>query len=263
MKEEKLQQIQQKYTGSHRFDIGTAQTIGKRTYMEDTVMIRGALFDDVDYIAVFDGHNGKDAAIKCMETMHTLIEKDLILSDEYDDHLINVFERMHDIVCEATPSGTTASLVILRNDDIITAHCGDSPIYFLINNELKRIGKGHSPADEDEAEKIKNNGGTVSQDAGGYYRVNGQIAVSRSIGDRALHPPLLCIPDIELHSMDDVRAIIVASDGIDLVPLTYMKEVLNTSFGVDIKAQCIRNKAIEKQSKDNISVVVVHFDRIE
>ena len=111
---------QQKYTGSHRFDIGTAQTIGKRTYMEDTVMIRGALFDDVDYIAVFDGHNGKDAAIKCMETMHTLIEKDLILSDEYDDHLINVFERMHDIVCEATPSGTTASLVILRNDDIIT-----------------------------------------------------------------------------------------------------------------------------------------------
>jgi hypothetical protein len=49
---------------SNRFDIGVADTIGKRKTMEDAVcVVGGAISKNDDLIGVFDGHNGNDASL--------------------------------------------------------------------------------------------------------------------------------------------------------------------------------------------------------
>lgn len=52
-------------TLSARFNVGVAETIGRRTYMEDTHSILGRFgsSDDRDLFMLFDGHNGPEAAI--------------------------------------------------------------------------------------------------------------------------------------------------------------------------------------------------------
>ena len=52
-------------TVSARFNVGIAETIGRRTYMEDahSVLGRFGSSDDRDLFMLFDGHNGPEAAI--------------------------------------------------------------------------------------------------------------------------------------------------------------------------------------------------------
>ena len=244
------------YKSSSRFDIGTSQTIGKRLYMEDTVMVRGQLFDNIDYIAIFDGHNGREAAVKSMEMMHKFLNESLIKTPLCERHLKDVYQQVHDVVCAQTESGTTASVLIIRDNDIVVTHCGDSPVYVLENNKLRKIGVDHTVDCPSEVEMIEKQGGTIV-DVKGIKRINSKIQVTRSIGDRSLHPPLSCVPDVEFVPLENVTSVIVASDGISTVPETVMSELFTQALTPEQQAQFIRNYAFEKDSKDNISVVVV------
>ena len=49
---------------SARLCVGYADTVGRRPSMEDDICIYGNLRgkDDEDYIGIFDGHGGKEAA---------------------------------------------------------------------------------------------------------------------------------------------------------------------------------------------------------
>ncbi|BFU24491.1 protein phosphatase domain containing protein [Entamoeba histolytica HM-1:IMSS-B] len=260
--EEDVLLFKQQYSCSKRFDIGTAQTIGKRVYMEDTLMVKGELYDDIDFIGVFDGHNGQGAAIKSMHTFYSLIDGYTVHSDHVKDHLSKVFEQMHTLVSMSTESGTTASILLIRENDVIICRCGDSPIYVLTtDDEIMKVGKDHNLYDKDEVEMIKQNGGNIVN-VSGVLRVNGKITITRSIGDKQFHPPLSCLPSIDIISLSTIKSILVASDGISVVSEDFLREILLEEFTSDIKAQCVRNNALEKDSKDNISVVVVQIRTI-
>jgi hypothetical protein len=117
-------------------------------------------------------------------------------------------------------SGTTALCAIYRKTEkkLFVGWCGDSQALIARVGNVRQIVKKHSPEDESERKRIEKLGGTVLY-WGNSYRVNGSLAVSRSIGDASHKPYVSAEPDIEVINLDGEEDFIVlgcVSGGIQL-----------------------------------------------
>ena len=237
------------YEPSEHFDIGGAESIGRRPYMEDRICVHCGLTEDADLVGVFDGHNGADAAqIASHELSRFLLET---------ENAQEAFERLHEHVISQTESGTTATVALLSPSTITILHCGDSAAYVCRGGKTIKITDDHNTSNIDELAAVSKAGGTV-EFTNGSSRVNGIISITRSIGDRNLHPPLSCIPDrIEINT-SEVQTMAIMSDGISNVLTTdEIGKVLSDTIAINDKAAMLRNLAVQKKSADNMSVVVV------
>lgn len=109
-------------------------------------------------------------------------------------------------------SGTTASVVALFKDYLLVANVGDSrvvlccsstlmkeknfdtnPQEYLITNPVQ-LTVDHTPYDTGERIAVERRGGYILQD--GVLRVNGKLAVTRSLGDFTLKDVLTSHPDV-------------------------------------------------------------------
>ncbi|KAK6916128.1 PPM-type phosphatase-like domain [Dillenia turbinata] len=109
--------------------------------------------------------------------------------------------------------------------------------------------------------------------SGDVARVNGQLAVSRAFGDKNLKSHLSSDPDIKDADIDqDTELLILASDGLWKVysPLFahVPREVMANQEAVDIArrikdpqkaAKQLATEALNRESKDDISCIVVRF----
>ncbi|KAK7377165.1 hypothetical protein VNO80_02585 [Phaseolus coccineus] len=175
--------------------------------------------------------------------------------------------------------GSTAVVAVISSSHIIVANCGDSRAVLCRGKEPMALSEDHKPNRRDELARIEAAGGKVIQWNG--HRVFGVLAMSRSIGDRYLKPWIIPEPEVRfLPRTKDDECLILASDGLwdvmtneevcDLarrrIVLWYKKNGLEQPSsergeGVDPAAQAaaeyLSNRALQKGSKDNITVIVV------
>ncbi|BFU22298.1 protein phosphatase domain containing protein [Entamoeba histolytica HM-1:IMSS-B] len=249
-----IELIKHEYQPSKRYEIGISQTIGKNDRMQDTANVLGELFPNIDIIGIFDGHNGEEAARYCLISMKN--EFNCLNPKDCEHQLPQIFESIHNNISSQTISGTTASICIIRSDDVVLAHVGDSPIYFYENGHLTRMTQNHSATFEKE--RIIASGGKVIN-IKGVDRVNGQINLSRSLGDKLLQPPLTYKPDISIHSLS-MKYIVIVTDGVtDSLSDSEMEIILSQPLSPDQIAATIRNNAFINGSVDNISVIVIQI----
>jgi protein phosphatase 2C len=174
--------------------------------------------------------------------------------------------------------GSTAVVALVSPTHIIVANSGDSRAVLCRGKTAVPLSVDHKPDREDEYARIEAAGGKVINWMGS--RVCGVLAMSRSIGDRYLKPSI--IPDPELTFSPRVRedeCLILASDGLwDVISNEEVCEVArrrillwhrkngenpltNQGEGPDPASQAaaeyLSKLAIQKGSKDNISVIVV------
>nr|CAM84281.1 abscisic insensitive 1B [Populus tremula] len=174
--------------------------------------------------------------------------------------------------------GSTAVVAIICSSHIIVANCGDSRAVLCRGKEPMALSVDHKPNREDEYAWIEAAGGKVIQWNG--HRVFGVLAMSRSIGDRYLKPWIIPEPEVMFipRARED-ECLILASDGLwdvmsneeacDLARkriLVWHKKngvalSSSRSEGIDPAAQAaaefLSNRALQKGSKDNITVIVV------
>lgn len=102
-------------------------------------------------------------------------------------------------------SGTTASVAIVfpETDHLLIAHVGDSRAVVCCHitaeaSEAIALTVDHTPYDSDEALAVAKRGGNIVRGDGshGVLRVDGKLAVTRSLGDSAFHNVISPIPDI-------------------------------------------------------------------
>ncbi|KAL3500811.1 hypothetical protein ACH5RR_039904 [Cinchona calisaya] len=174
--------------------------------------------------------------------------------------------------------GSTAVVALVCSSHIIVANCGDSRAVLYRGKEPMALSVDHKPNREDEYARIEAAGGKVIQWNG--HRVFGVLAMSRSIGDRYLKPWIIPDPEVMfIPRTKDDECLILASDGLwDVITneevcdmarkriLLWHKKngvslPLGRGEGIDPAAQaaaeCLSNRAIQKGSKDNITVIVV------
>ncbi|XP_073136260.1 protein phosphatase 2C 7-like [Henckelia pumila] len=174
--------------------------------------------------------------------------------------------------------GSTAVVAVVCSSHIIVSNCGDSRAVLYRGKEAVALSVDHKPNREDEYARIEASGGKVIQWNG--HRVFGVLAMSRSIGDRYLKPWI--IPDPEVLFMPRARddeCLVLASDGLwdvltnEEVCEAARKRILiwhkkngtqplaERGAGVDPASQSaaeyLSNLALQRGSKDNISVIVV------
>lgn len=163
---------------------------------------------------------------------------------------------------------------------LITANVGDSRAVLCRNGTALDLTRDHKPNDPIEKERIYQRGGTVVwhgpvDNQGepvehlGLYRVNGNLALSRAVGDRSERPAVTADPELSVVQiqMECDEFIILATDGLwDALSSTdavsFVRKLLEMSHNDeslerDSIAGLIVEEALRRGSFDNITVIIV------
>ncbi|KAL8170302.1 hypothetical protein V2J09_022106 [Rumex salicifolius] len=297
-------------------------------------------------LAVFDGHNGAEASDMASKllmeylVLHTyflldatfasLLKKPIrrltdINNDNFErdqDQDQNFFDQSRYKVAwtEASKynldSGSTATVILIADDQILVANLGDSKALICSENDLspadakaillrlcqqkrrnglvkrfkecgdlemmtssgltylsvKELTRDHRPNRDDEKSRVEKYGGYVVE-WGGVPRINGQLSISRAIGDVSFKSfgvtsapevtdwqPLTANDSYLVAASDGVFETLDAQDVCDLLWEAQNENPLKSKFSPACSyslADCVVNTAFEKGSRDNIASIVV------
>jgi serine/threonine protein phosphatase PrpC len=253
------------------------QVQGGREYMEDVVDIKEKFWNDMDFYAVYDGHAGDKVAIFLKTHLRNHLTEyldqtngDVIQSLKMTfAQIANKLDGLH----FAMQTGSAALVVVKNKKHVWVANCGDcrAIMKYFDGRTYKsaQITKDHKPNDPDERARIESVGGMILQDPFGTWRVNGNLALSRSFGDLYLAPAVTWAPEIYHFGItQDMRAVIMASDGIwdtvgnqEAVNIATHEIQNNMMYDHEnvLQQVCkqITHTAQRKGSGDNISIIFI------
>ncbi|KAG0174105.1 Protein phosphatase 2C 2 [Apophysomyces sp. BC1015] len=180
---------------------------------------------EASFFGVYDGHGGSSVAKYTGQALHRHIrESKHFDKNEYREALKDGFmaldkELSQDKSFEFDPSGCTAVTALVTPDNrIFVANAGDSRSVISVNGESKALSYDHKPVNRLESQRIIAAGGFVE-----FGRVNGNLALSRAIGDFEFKqnehlPPeeqiVTCDPDVIEHEISgEDEFFVLACDG--------------------------------------------------
>ncbi|KAH9600686.1 PPM-type phosphatase domain [Trypanosoma melophagium] len=269
------------------FDVAVGEMQGWRLNMEDEHVIdvtfpNGAEDSKEGLFCVFDGHSGKECATKCREWFPKIARAHI--TKRADDTTVVDFDSMYmqiDKLLEAQlgdDSGCTAVTVHITPDFITCASVGDSRAVLCRSGAAFALAHDHKPENADERARIEAAGGAVSEN-----RVNGQLAMSRAMGDfsykqqkerDAREQLVIAVPDVIQTPREAGDAFVVlACDGIfdvltneELVEIVLMKKSEgknNTQICEEICRECLApvsedtGRIARAEGTDNMTIMIV------
>ncbi|KAJ3342914.1 Protein phosphatase 2C 1 [Gonapodya sp. JEL0774] len=257
------------------FEVGFAEDRNKRCRrtMEDAHAFHYN-FSGVDgdgFFAIYDGHAGKAAADWCGNNLHGVLanvlaenpsmpvpqalHKTFLLTDE------RLAER------KGLHSGCTAVVSLLRTETrptkdggtskkrvLYTANVGDARVVLCRGGRAIRLTYDHKGSDPTEQGRIADCGGFVMNN-----RVNGILAVTRSLGDLSMKDLITGAPfTTEVELVDEDEFFILACDGVwDVCTDDNACRLIRSIPSPQDAADMLLQHALENWSTDNLSVVVV------
>ncbi|CAN8230247.1 unnamed protein product [Cochlearia groenlandica] len=293
--------------------LGYASLQGLRDEMEDDIVIRSEAVDDCfSYAAVFDGHAGSTSVKFLREELYkecvgalqvgsllsggdfTAIKEALIKAfEKVDRNLLEWLEKNG----EEDESGSTATVMFIRNDVSFIAHIGDSCAVLSRSGQIEELTDSHRPygsskAAIQEMKRIREAGGWIVNG-----RICGDIAVSRAFGDIRFKTKknemlkkgvvegrwsekfvsrvefkgdmVVATPDIYQVSLtSDAEFIILASDGLwDYMKssevVSFVREQLRKHGNVQLACEALAQVALDRRSEDNISIIIADLGKTE
>lgn len=219
---------------------------------------------ELGLFAIYDGHLGDSVPAYLQKHLFHNIIKDEEFWTDTNRSILKAYERTDQAILSHNPDlgrgGSTAVTALLVNGrKLWVANVGDSRAVLSKRGQAIQMSIDHEP--NTERDSIETKGGFVSNMPGDVARVNGQLAVSRAFGDKNLKTHLRSDPDIRTADIDsDTDFLILASDG--------LWKVMSNQEAVDIAkktkdpmraAKQLATEALDRDSKDDISCVVVRF----
>eukprot|EP01063_Lacrimia_lanifica_P032837 TRINITY_DN5681_c0_g3_i1.p1 TRINITY_DN5681_c0_g3~~TRINITY_DN5681_c0_g3_i1.p1 ORF type:complete len:1287 (+),score=226.01 TRINITY_DN5681_c0_g3_i1:186-4046(+) len=177
------------------------------------------------YAAVFDGHEGFDAAEAC----RTLLHHNLLRSDHYPHNMkqamTEAYVTAHEHALKRaqfnnTKSGTCAVTALVLQGALTVGNVGDSrACLYMRDGSMDEMSMLHRCTEPKEREGVIARGGTVV-DVQGTLRVNGICNVTRSIGFPPCAGYVLHTPHVEQRALTgEEDFLVLASPGLwDVVP---------------------------------------------
>lgn len=160
-------------------------------------------------------------------------------------------------------SGSTMEFIVLNsNGHTIVSHLGDSKtVIYGTNGEVFYENIEQRPSLRSEVERLREEKVTIRK-----MRTAGILAMTRSLGDVQVkgvsHVPTNDILDLDLTS-DTNKWIVIGCDGVwDEMELKSVGELLKKANNAQEAATFIRDEALERNSSDNISVLVVDLHSV-
>lgn len=253
-----------KYTSVNSVGISHDRNARFRRSMEDEHVIVDGFGGNPDhgYFAIYDGHGGRGAVDFTAKTLHKNLAEEFEKNPQVAplEALRSAYlatdRQMADTQIQF--SGTTCISILLRKQGdqkiLYSANAGDARAVLNRDGKALRLSYDHKGSDEGETQRIVDAGGFVV-----LNRVNGILAVTRSLGDHAMKDYVIGDPhltEIKLEPTD--THVVIACDG--------LWDVASDQDAVDLivqesDAQKMSDKllvhALRSGSTDNISVMVV------
>ncbi|CAG8597815.1 13510_t:CDS:10 [Ambispora gerdemannii] len=257
---------------------------GWRISMEDahTTILELDNHKGHSFFAVYDGHGGQNVAKYSGNHLHDrIVGNEEFAKKNYHEAIKNGFlgtddDLRKDPQYTNDPSGCTAVTALVTPDNrIIVGNAGDSRAVISIGGVADPMSEDHKPVNKEETARILKAGGFVE-----FGRVNGNLALSRAIGDfefkqnENLSPEeqiVTAMPETkERHLDQDTEFLVIACDGIwdcltsqDVVGFI-RREI---SLGHDLKVACenLMERCLARDSElggigcDNMTVIIVAF----
>lgn len=240
---------------------------GRRNYMEDRLDFQENLANGFDYYAIYDGHGGAEVASFVKTHMKSTV-RDLLKSERtLQVHLVlaKAFAIVNGLLPDTISShtGTTVIVILKRGKHLWVANCGDSRAIIASLTKTIPLTQDHKPNTPKEYERITSQpGGFVARmGRDDVPRVNGVLAVSRSIGDLQLHPYVTWKPEIIFHDIkEDDMFVFMATDGVwDALDNDQVADIVR--YGIMHHQEknigtIIEKTARQNRSTDNLSFVL-------
>ncbi|KAF4466442.1 phosphatase, partial [Fusarium albosuccineum] len=258
--------------------------------------------DKLSFFGVFDGHGGDKVALFAGQNIHNIIFKqDTFKAGDYAQGLKDGFlatDRaiLNDPKYEEEVSGCTACVSLVAGNKLYLvslpapprfptlapphqshrgANAGDSRGVLGIKGRAKPLSQDHKPQLENEKNRITAAGGFVD-----FGRVNGNLALSRAIGDfefkksAELSPEnqiVTAYPDVEQHDLtDEDEFLVIACDGIwdcqsSQAVVEFVRRGIAAKQDLDKICENMMDNCLASNSEtggvgcDNMTMVIVGF----
>lgn len=258
---------------------GVASMQGWRVEMEDAHMARsnlGGALREWSYFAVFDGHAGATVSAHCSEHLLDAI----MATEEFQEDIMkgirngfltldNDMRMLPEVSSGVDKSGSTAVCAFISPRLMYIANCGDSRAVLCQSGNPVFTTQDHKPELPVERERILKAGGSVV-----LQRVNGNLAVSRALGDfqykrsagrgpceQLISPE----PEIFVRDRDDAldEFLILACDGIwDVMTNEDLCQFIHSRLKVTSDLQEVTSQVIDT-CLYKVSLYCIDFDLLE
>ncbi|XP_017547322.1 protein phosphatase, Mg2+/Mn2+ dependent, 1Lb [Pygocentrus nattereri] len=254
---------------------------GRREHMEDRFEVLTDLLNKShpSIFGIFDGHGGEAAAEYVKTHLPEVLKQQLQVYEKekensllsyqsiLEQQILNVDKQMLDkLSASYDEAGTTCLVALLSDKELTVANVGDSRgVLCDKDGNAIPLSHDHKPYQLKERKRIKRAGGFISFN--GSWRVQGILAMSRSLGDYPLKNLNVLIPDPDVLTFDldklQPEFMILASDGLwdafsNEEAVRFIKERLDEPhFG----AKSIVLQSFYRGCPDNITVMVVKFKK--
>uniref|UniRef100_A0AAQ4QFI8 Protein phosphatase 1L n=1 Tax=Gasterosteus aculeatus aculeatus TaxID=481459 RepID=A0AAQ4QFI8_GASAC len=260
------------------YNVAVYSIQGRRDHMEDRFEV---LTDVVNrshpsIFGIFDGHGGDAAADFAKAHLPEALQKDKEKDEKKErgglsypsilrQQILTLDREMLDkLSATYNEAGTTCLVALLSDKELTVANVGDSRgVLCDKDGNAIPLSHDHKPYQLKERKRIKKAGGFISFN--GSWRVQGILAMSRSLGDYPLKNLNVVIPDPDIMSFDlnklQPEFMILASDGLwdtfsNEEAVRFIRERLGEPhFG----AKSIVLQSFYRGCPDNITVMVVKF----
>jgi serine/threonine protein phosphatase PrpC len=226
--------------------------------------------------------DGESSTLSAVEDS-TLPQTTSILITDYEHAMMRAVEKMDRNVLRISHwsyQGSTVVACWFVLGKILTANVGDSRAVLSRNHQALNLTRDHKPNDPIELARIEHMGGKIvwhgDEDRNGQpiagtgvWRVNGNLALARAVGDRSERPAVCAIPELSvLDVTEEDDFVILATDGLwdvmssaDAVGFVHalVKQAVKEQDEVtaDEMASLLVEEALRRGSYDNITVIVV------
>ena len=189
--------------------------------------------------------------------------------------------RVCELMEHPVHAGCTAVVTLRVGNKLFTANCGDSRGVLCRNGKALPLSFDHKPNDATETNRIVGAGGFITE-AQGHFRINGNLNLSRSIGDlkykqnpnKSFAEQIITAhPDITEHTVSrGDEFMILACDGVwDVLSneeaIAFVRERLAKGMRVEriceeVFDRCIATNPRETRGigGDNMTCVIVKLD---
>ncbi|CAN1188581.1 Probable protein phosphatase 2C 9 [Linum perenne] len=219
---------------------------------------------ELGLFAIYDGHLGDSVPTY----LHKHLFPNILKEEEFwafpDRSISKAYESTdHAILSEASNLGhggsTAVTAILINGQRLLVANVGDSRAVLSRGGQAVQMSTDHEPSTERSS--IEDRGGFVSNMPGDVPRVNGQLVVSRAFGDKSLKSHLRSDSDVREANIDNSTDILILASDV-------LWKVMSNQEAVDIAkksrnphkvARQLTTEAVHRDSKDDISCVVIRF----
>jgi serine/threonine protein phosphatase PrpC len=183
-----------------------------------------------------------------------LFERKSLLASNLMQTVLDAVQEAQNLVLQRVPGGgTTLTLVMAVDDDLFSAHVGDSRLYLVgADGSLTLKTRDHTLV-----KRLVDLGEISTEEAGSHPH--------RNVLYRALGQSDPFVPDTEIFSMNPGERLLICSDGLSgVLDQQELLQVIDNTDDLDEMAINLVRAANDAGGPDNISVVLVErLDRFK